>query len=65
MHDPSNDLFDANAANSGSAKSNMKQRDSIVSLREGTRNRVALRESPDRQVKDFMHYHVVVQRYRR
>lgn len=63
MHDPGNDLFDANAANSGPAKNNMKQRDSNVSLREGTRNRVALRESPDRQVEDFMHCHVVMQRY--
>ena len=65
MHDPGNDLFDANAANSGSGKSNTKQRDSSVSLREGTRNRVALRERPDRQVKDSMHCHVIMQRCRR
>jgi hypothetical protein len=62
MHDLGKDLADANAANDGSANSNMKQKSSNISLREGTRNRVPLREGQELQVKDFMHCHVVMLR---
>ena len=65
MHDPGNDPFDAKTANGGSVKSNMKRKNSNISLREGIRNRVPLREGPDREEKDFMHCHVVMQNCRR
>lgn len=63
MHDPDNDLFDANTANGRPARSNLKQKDSKISLRERTRIEMLLWEGSDRQAKDFMQCQVVLQRH--